>query len=320
MIRVDGHVAHRLHDAGRDWPETNCYVDVWIELLSALGLTVEACLGFTIASDFEGDQWTFFKPPLADLERLYGLRVEELTLWRPLVEHVRTQVGLGRIPLVEVDSCYLPDTSDTAYQRQHEKTTIGVVGIDVEARRMHYFHGRGLHQLTGDDFAAVLRVDSKPGDVQLPPYCEIVKLEALERGGEAEIRARALELARRHFARRPGANPVLGYQRGFGEHLSLLLAGDLAVYHAYGFASVRQLGAGYELLASHLRWLDAGRDGAFARAAEAFAGVSAAAKTLLLKLARIANSRTTRDVSSSFAELGDGWERGMDLLTEPLAP
>ncbi len=319
MIRLAGQVAHRLHDAARDWPETNCYVDVWIELLGALDLTVEACLGFTLASDFEGDQWTFFKPPHADLELLYGLQVEELTLWRPLVEHVRTQVDRGRIPLVEVDAFYLPDTCGTAYRGQHEKTTIGVVGIDAEARRMHYFHNRGVHELHGDDFAAVLRIDPKPSDVQLPPYCEIVKLEKLGRLGEPELRVRALELARRHFARRPAENPVLVYERGFGEHLPLLLAGDLAVYHAYGFASVRQLGAGFELLASHLFWLDAGRDGACARAAESFAGVSAAAKTLLLKLARIANSRTTRDVTSSFAEMAEGWGRGMDRLKEPLA-
>jgi hypothetical protein len=319
MIRLANHVSHRLHDAGRDWPETNCYVDVWIELLAALDVTVEASLGFTIASEFEGDQWTFFKPPHADLECLYGLRVEELTLWRPLVEHVRSQVELGRIPLVEVDSFYLPDTAGLAYRQQHEKTTIGVVGLDVAARRMHYLHNRGLHELHGDDFAAVLRTEPKPGDLQLPPYCEIVKLERLARLGEAELRACSLELARRHFARRPSGNPVLAYERGFRAHLPLLLAGDLALFHAYGFASVRQLGAGFELLASHLLWLDAGRDDACARAAAEFAGVSGAAKTLLLKLARIANSRAQRDVSSSFAEMAERWERGMALLAEPLA-
>ena len=108
------------------------------------------------------------------------------------------------------------------------------------------------------------------------------------------------------------------FERGFGDHLPLLLAGDLAIYHAYCFASVRQLGAGFELLASHLHWLDAGRGAALARAAESFAGVSSAAKTFLLKLARIANSGRARDVSSSFSEMADAWERGMDLLAGPL--
>jgi hypothetical protein len=314
-----GYVAHRLHDANRDWPETNCYVDVWIELLATLGVAVDACLGFTIASDFEGDQWTFFKPPFADLEALYGIRVEELTLWRPLVEHVVVQVERGNVPLVEVDSYFLPDTCGTAYQQQHEKTTIGIVAIDAATSRLRYFHNRGLHELHGADFAALLRIDPPPGDGQLPPYCEIVKLAHLVQRSEVELRARALDLARRHFALRPLENPVRRYEQGFDAHLALLSSGDLAVYHAYGFAAVRQLGAGFELLASHLHWLDAGRGDAFAHAAEAFAALSAAAKTFLLKLARIANAGRARDVSSSFAEMAQQWERGMDRLGEALA-
>ena len=31
------YVPHPLHDSGRDWPETNCYVDLWIELLHGRG-------------------------------------------------------------------------------------------------------------------------------------------------------------------------------------------------------------------------------------------------------------------------------------------
>ncbi len=313
---AQGHVAHPLHDASRDWPETNCYVDVWIEVLAALGVPVEACLGFTLASDFELDQWTFFKPPHADLERLYGVQVEELTLWRPLALHLRTHTLAGNVPFVEVDSYFLPDTSGTDYQQQHQKTTIGVVAIDLEARRLRYFHNRGLHEATGDDFASLLRIDAQAGDDHLPPYCEIVKLARFERLGDATLRERAFDLARRHYARRPTENPVRRYERGFAAHLELLLAGDLAVFHAYGFASARQLGSGFELLASHLRWLDAG--GACANAAKSFAGISAAAKTFLLKLARIANAGRARDVSSSFNEMADGWERGMDQLAETL--
>jgi len=61
---------HRLHGPDRPFPETNCYVDVWIELLHAHGLDPMAMLGFCAAIDWEDDQWTFFKPPLADLEAL----------------------------------------------------------------------------------------------------------------------------------------------------------------------------------------------------------------------------------------------------------
>lgn len=316
---AESHVPHRLHDAGRDWPETNCYVDVWIELLAALDLPVEACLGFPLASEFEGDQWTFFKPPHADLEALYGIRVEELTLWRPLAEQLRTQVERGRVPLVEVDAFHLPDTDGSAYRHAHEKTTIGVVAIDVAAQRLRYFHNRGLHALGGDDFAALLRVGAEPDARWLPPYCEIAKLDGLVRRGDAALREHALALARRHYARRPRANPVRAYEQAFAAHLPHVLGGP-AAYHAYAFASVRQLGAGAELLASHLRWLGDGGDAAFAHAADAFAELSAAAKTFLLKLARIAHAGRARDVSASFAAMAGAWERGMHGLAEPLGP
>src|SRR4029079_1878071 len=70
------YVPHRLHGADRLFAETNCYVDVWIELLHAHGLEPAAMLAFCAAIDWEGDQWTFFKPPHADLEALYGVEIE----------------------------------------------------------------------------------------------------------------------------------------------------------------------------------------------------------------------------------------------------
>ena len=58
--------AHSLHRSDRCWTETNCYVDVWIEVLHALGLDPTAAGAFTLSTDFEGDQWTFFKFPPED--------------------------------------------------------------------------------------------------------------------------------------------------------------------------------------------------------------------------------------------------------------
>ena len=67
---------HPLHAPERCWPETNCYNDLWIELLHALGLPVEAALGFTARQDFEGDQFGFTKFPLEDLETLDRLTAQ----------------------------------------------------------------------------------------------------------------------------------------------------------------------------------------------------------------------------------------------------
>ena len=40
---------HLLHTQERNWAETNCYVDVWIELLHAWGYEPLAALPFTVA-------------------------------------------------------------------------------------------------------------------------------------------------------------------------------------------------------------------------------------------------------------------------------
>ncbi|MEE9386243.1 MAG: DUF1839 family protein [Nannocystaceae bacterium] len=95
---------HPLHSGSRDWLESNCYIDVYIEMLHALEMEVYACLSFCISSTFEGDQWTFFKPPLAELRSLYGLEINELTLWRPLLDHVVEQSSRQCIVIPELDS------------------------------------------------------------------------------------------------------------------------------------------------------------------------------------------------------------------------
>ena len=101
-------------------------------------------LPFTLAIDFEGDQWTFFKPPHGDLCDLYGLDVQELAIWRPLVEHVEEQVERGRPVLVELDSYYLPDTAGTAYRIEHVKTDRRRERDRRRARRMALLPQPGL--------------------------------------------------------------------------------------------------------------------------------------------------------------------------------
>ena len=63
---------HALHADDRAWVEKNCYVDIWIETIHALGCEPLAVLPFVLALDFEGDQWTFFKPPHDELRDLYS--------------------------------------------------------------------------------------------------------------------------------------------------------------------------------------------------------------------------------------------------------
>ncbi|HEY8050190.1 MAG TPA: DUF1839 family protein, partial [Ramlibacter sp.] len=37
-VDARAHNSHSLHSPQADWPEKNCYIDLWIELLHALGL------------------------------------------------------------------------------------------------------------------------------------------------------------------------------------------------------------------------------------------------------------------------------------------
>ena len=118
-LRPETYESHALHSPQRLFPETNCYTDLWIELLHGRGFEPLAMLAYCATVDFEGDQWTFFKPPPEDLARLYGMEIFESLVYRPLPEHVREHHALGRIAIVEVDAYYLPDTVGRSYREKH---------------------------------------------------------------------------------------------------------------------------------------------------------------------------------------------------------
>ncbi|MCJ2066843.1 DUF1839 family protein [Methylobacterium sp. J-088] len=275
---------HALHDGERDWPETNCYVDLWIELLHGRGLVPEAMLGFTLRQDFEGDQFTFFKPPPADIERLYGLEVLELAVYAGLEAHALMQMAAGRPVLVEVDAIYLPDTHGTTYGRDHGKTTIGILALDPAAGELDYLHNAGRFRLSGADYAGIF------GPATLPPYAEFVKTVAPPLPA-SELPGVARELLAKHRARAPQRNPVLAFCDALAATAEGLVVQPLSVFHAYAFNTTRQLGANFEMLASHLTWLDANGAGAFAPAAEAAAELSREAKAFQFQLARAFHRR-----------------------------
>jgi len=141
------YAASALHQPGRVFPETNCYVDIWIELLHSLGINPASAMAFACTVDFEGDQWTFFKPPLEEMERLYGLDVHEMQLYRPVVDHVVEQLRAGRSIIIEADAFYMPDRAATSYRKAHVKSSIAIEAIDPERERLRYFHGPGFYEL-----------------------------------------------------------------------------------------------------------------------------------------------------------------------------
>ena len=48
--RLREHAPHALHQGERVWQETNCYVDLWIELLHGFGFDPRAPLAFNCAT------------------------------------------------------------------------------------------------------------------------------------------------------------------------------------------------------------------------------------------------------------------------------
>lgn len=309
---------HGLHDDTRAWPETNCYTDLVIEMVHAFGFEPLAMLPFTLAIDFERDQWTFFKPPARDLFELYGFDVQELAIWRPLAGHVEAEVAAGHPVLVEVDAFYLPDTAGTAYRLAHTKTTVGVNDIDVAARRMDYFHNAGYFRVEGEDFAELLQLDGAPGERVLPPYVEFVKWRDFNAPRGAALAQLSLESMRRQLARAPRANPFRRFKPRFTEDLAWLGGQDIAAFHAYAFANLRQFGACYELAASYLRWLAGHGIASLEAPAADMEAIAQSAKALQFQLARAIARRKPVDLAPLDA-MADCWDRALPALRERFA-
>jgi Domain of unknown function (DUF1839) len=295
---------HGLHDPSRAFPETNCYADIVIELLHAGGNEPLAALARTVRTDFEGDQWTFFKPDPGDLEKLFGVDIHEMQLHRTLPEHIAEQLRNHRTIIVELDSFFLPDTHATAYRREHVKSSAVIEGIDEANQCLRYFHNGGLYELRGDDYLGVLRLDRADSDTTLPPYAEIVRFDVTSALRGAELRQCAESLLVEHFAHLPKTNPFQRFTSSLTAELPRLLAGDHAGYHSYAFATVRMAGSSFEVCASFLGWLygDQAVDGC-----ASLTRLVTGCKALSFKLAR----RRPFDVATAGAELEAEWANAM---------
>jgi hypothetical protein len=303
---------HPLHAHERSYTETNCYTDIVIELLHARGDEPLAIMGCVLRVDFEGDQWTFFKPLPEQIERLFGVDIHEMQPYRPLPEQIAEQIAHDRTMIVEVDSWYLPDTASTSYRREHVKSSVVAEAIDREGERLRYFHGAGYHELEGEDYRGVFRLGRPFSDDVLPPYTEIVRLDAGPSLKGPELRAAARELLVEHLARRPRPNPFARFGEQLAADLPRLLEGDQGHYHAYAFATVRMVGSAFEVGASHVQWL-LGDDGA--PAAAVMGRIVEGAKVLSFKLAR----RRAFDPTPAIDELAAAWEDAFAALDHALA-
>lgn len=307
-----------LHMDSRLWPEKNCYVDIWIEVLHALRLEPLAVMPFVLSIDFEGDQWTFFKPPHSDLRSLYGVDVQELTVWRPLLEHAKEHLRARKLISVEADAYWLPDTAGTDYRRQHTKTTIVLNDLDPAAKTLGYFHNSSYHQMQGEDYESLFRIDAPDDPSYMPFFAELIRYDRVARRDLLELARLSKLLLVSHFAWRPAANPISNFSARMEEDLPRISELGLQYYHSWAFATIRQLGAAFELAADYLVWTNALGVIQDTSAEQQFRLIASGCKSLILKGARAVNSRKRFDALSALAPLEAAWSTGMRSLQDTL--
>ena len=184
-----------------------------------------------------------------------------------------------------------------------------MAAIDVDRKRLHYFHNRGLYALEGEDFDGALRVDFPAGDDHLPPYTEIVRFDEDARLVGEELKEEARRLLRGHLRLAPRTNPFERFAASLETELPQLLEKSHEQYHAYAFATARMVGASFELCGSYVDWLF---DGEAATARAQCEVIVNGAKALSFKLAR----RKPFDAQPLLSELARAWDGAMGSIAD----
>ncbi len=331
------HVPHPLHGAGALWLGQGCQVDAWIELLAALNLDPHALWPAAVAVDFEGDQWTGLRVRHDELRALYGIDVQPLAVWRPLAEHVIEHLAAGRLLSLEVDAFWLPGAD---HRKNHEKTTLVLNEVDLDRRRIGYFHDAGRFEARGDDVTHLLGLEEDTSDLEaiadwrgsrvaelgaaavaldagrLAPHAETVRLDRRLTRSTEELRMLALHHLGGHLAFRPSTNPLRRFADRLADDLPLLRDYGLEYYRPWAASTLRQLGAAFELAARGLAWQEAAARSPLQDAARAFDRIARDAKALDLKLARAIAATRKVDSSALLDGLARAWDDGMAALDE----
>ena len=306
---------HLIHGEERTWSETNCYTDLLIEQLHALGHEPIAALPFTLRADFEGDQWTFFKFPHSDLIELYGIDIQELAIWRPLVLHIEELISLGRPAVVELDSFFLPDTAGTAYKIAHKKSSVSINEIDVPGFKLGYFHNSSYYELSGQDFIDIFQLNGLVHDRMLPPYFEYLKRDREVHLSQKEVLNISLSLLKKNCVLIPKNNPFIAFKERFSKDLEWLMKEEAGVFHDYSFATLRQFGACFELAETYFRWLSSQDGSDLSVIINAFQAISQMAKTYQFQLARAMARKKQLDLTP-LDLMAEHWRVGMEAVKE----
>jgi hypothetical protein len=311
-----GDARHPLHCGERIWPESNCYIDLWIGLLHSAQLDPIPMLVCGLGSRFDVDQWTFCKPAGPELASLYQVRVEELNPWWSLPEHIARQVACGRVILVEADGFFLPDTSGTTYHRTHGKTTIGIHRIDRDTRELHYLHNTGAWTLRDDDFDGLFSTGVTGAG--LPPFVEFADLSLAMAFEDVVLRDRAAALARARLTMVATENPFERWADLVESQLDALATHEIEFFHAWAFGTMRQAGSTAELLGRWSNWM--GTSDTWRRAAVLFLDVAQSLAAQQFRLARVPGGGRRPDLAAALRANAPRWHDAHALVHDAVHP
>lgn len=309
--RLEWRGPHPWHQGERVWSATNSNLDAWIELLHALDLDPAPVVMPALCADFHGDHWTLTTVSTADLWACYGIVVEELFVWRPLLAHVIEQLDRGNAVLVEVDAFHLPDMMGSSYHREHSKSLIAITGYDRVAHRLRYLHGMLGADVGGDDLDALLSAGI--GEARLAPHVTVVRLDRLAPRTPAERAQVGIALARFHGTRFPVRNPVREFGAALRAHGAWLAGGDAEHYQRWAYATLQQCGAAFEVGADACFWL-AQNGEPVAEAVAPLRRLSQAARALHQRLVRVSQSGRMPDVGHTVEDMAKAWDDAMSVL------
>lgn len=309
-LSPEGFIQHPLHRDESVWSNTNCYLDVWIELLHGLGHAPEPLFAAAVATTAQATQFEFLKVDHRDLEEVTGIRVGEHDIWLGLQEQVMLQLGLGNPMLIEADAFWLPDTRGVSYGQEHTKTSIVVLHADPDTRELVYLHNEGLHRLDGADFDHVLGAGRSQGIVP-SPYTELISLEGLRGPQDVDAAAQTRRLLRLHAARAPQTNPVADLMEILRSRFAWLGENGMEGYHALCFETTRQLGVVSMLAAAACRHAEVPE---LEPAVEAWTAVSEEAKGMQFQLARLARGRGSSALAATMDSAVEHWAQAAEAL------
>jgi hypothetical protein len=179
---------------------------------------------------------------------------------------------------------------------------------------MGYFHNAAYYSLKDEDFVNTFRVGFPADATHMPFFAELIRVDRVIRRSEKELATLAWQLLHKHCDRRPLTNPIEKFKQRLAQDLPILHERGLQHYHAWAFASTRQVGAAFELAAKTLRWLESHGYANLESAAISFSEISNANKAFILKGARSVNAKRALDLAATFDSMSAAWTAGMQSL------